>query len=105
MTPGRGVGANTALRDARLLCRNLTAARAGHSTLLEGIHDYETKMIGYGSEAVKKSLKQMTSDGPIFKPVIGRAVLAGMRTINYLPPVKRHMAASRQSFRNRDRED
>ena len=32
MTPGRGVGANTALRDARLLCRELTRAAAGDKT-------------------------------------------------------------------------
>lgn len=59
-------------------------------------------MIQYGSEAVKKSLKQMTRDGPIFKPVISRAVLASMRTINHLPPVKRRMAASQQSFRDHE---
>jgi hypothetical protein len=42
MTSGRGVGANTP-RDARLLCRNLTAARDGQSTLLEAIGGYETR--------------------------------------------------------------
>jgi 2-polyprenyl-6-methoxyphenol hydroxylase-like FAD-dependent oxidoreductase len=61
MTPGRGVGANTALRDARLLCHNLTAARDGKLPLLTAIRDYETQMIGYGFDAVKKSRKQMTA--------------------------------------------
>jgi len=57
----RGIGANTALRDARLLCQNLTAARDGEAPLLTAIRDYETQMIGYGFDAVKKSRKQMTA--------------------------------------------
>jgi 2-polyprenyl-6-methoxyphenol hydroxylase-like FAD-dependent oxidoreductase len=32
MPPSRGVGANTALRDASLLCRNLVAAGDGDLT-------------------------------------------------------------------------
>lgn len=109
MTPGRGVGANTALRDARLLARNLTAARDGSMPLLNGIRDYETKMIKYGFKAVKDSLKQMSGDNPMHKPVVGRVVLAGMRTgmriANHLPPVKNRMAASEQTYRDRDTED
>ena len=109
MTPGRGVGANTALRDARLLCRNLVAARDGHTPLLDGIRDYETKMIAYSTEAVKESLKQMSGADPIHKPVIGRLVLAGMRTgmraVNHLPPLKKRMTTSQQSFRNQDHDD
>ncbi|MGH3428670.1 MAG: FAD-dependent oxidoreductase, partial [Mycobacteriales bacterium] len=68
MTPGRGVGANTALRDARLLCANLTSARDGEGTLLTGIRDYETQMIEYGFEAVEKSLKQMSGSNPVHTP-------------------------------------
>src|SRR5207249_664811 len=45
MTPGQGVGANTALRDAALLCRELTAAAAGRKELLAAIGDYEAEMI------------------------------------------------------------
>ena len=85
-SPGRGIGANTALRDARLLCHNLTAARDGKIPLLTAIRDYETQMIGYGFDAVRKSRKQMTASNPVHTPVIGRAMLAGMRTINHLPP-------------------
>jgi 2-polyprenyl-6-methoxyphenol hydroxylase-like FAD-dependent oxidoreductase len=109
MTPGRGVGANTALRDARLLCRKLTAARDGQAALLAAIRDYETQMIGYGFDAVKKSRKQMTASNPVHAPVIGRAVLAGMRTsmriINHLPPVKNRMAEAQRADRGHDRED
>ena len=106
MTPGRGVGANTALRDARLLTRNLTAARDGRTSVLDAIRDYETKMIAYSTVAVKESLKQMTADGAMYKPVVGRAALTGMRTafrvMNHLPPVKRRIAASYEIFRSQD---
>ena len=44
MTPGRGVGANTALRDADLLRRNLIAVRDGRKALLDAVADYEAKM-------------------------------------------------------------
>ncbi len=107
MTPGRGVGANTALRDAALLCRNLTAARDGCMALIETIHDYEAQMIDYGFDAVLESRKQMDGDGLIHKPVVGRAVLAGMRTgmriVNHLPPIKKRMADAQQRYRGADR--
>ncbi|MCZ1010830.1 FAD-dependent oxidoreductase [Streptomyces lydicus] len=108
MTPGRGVGANTALRDAELLCRNLTAHRDGTMSLLDAVGDYETQMTDYGFDAVKKSLAQMRGTDPIHKPVIGRAVLAGtrtaMRAVNHLPPLKRKMTASMQAYRGHDRD-
>jgi 2-polyprenyl-6-methoxyphenol hydroxylase-like FAD-dependent oxidoreductase len=56
MTPAGGVGANTALRDAALLCRSLTAVDRGELELLQAIHDYERKMLDYGFAAVRKSL-------------------------------------------------
>jgi 2-polyprenyl-6-methoxyphenol hydroxylase-like FAD-dependent oxidoreductase len=103
MTPGRGVGANTALRDARLLARNLVGARDGHATVLQAIGDYEAKMRVYSSAAVKQSLKQMNGFDLVNKPVIGRAVLAGRRTgmriVNHLPPVKERMEKSQREFR------
>jgi 2-polyprenyl-6-methoxyphenol hydroxylase-like FAD-dependent oxidoreductase len=109
MTPGRGVGANTALRDARLLARNLTAARDGRTTVLEGIADYETKMRAYSAEAVRQSLEQMRGSDPIHKPVLGRLMLAGMRTgmrtVNHLPPVKHRMEQAQRAFRGHDRDD
>lgn len=108
MTPGRGVGANTALRDAALLCRNLTAARDGDMTVIEAIHDYERQMIDYGFDAVLKSREQMDGNGAIHKPVIGRAMLAGMRAgmrlVNHTPPLKRRMAESMERYRGADRD-
>jgi len=109
MTPGRGVGANTALRDAALLCRTLTAARDGRMTLIGAIHAYETRMIDYGFDAVLASRKQMDGNGLIHKPVIGRAVLAGMRAgmraVNHLPPLKRRMADIQDRYRGAGREE
>jgi 2-polyprenyl-6-methoxyphenol hydroxylase-like FAD-dependent oxidoreductase len=108
MTPGRGVGANTALRDAALLCRNLTAARDGTMPLTRAVRDYEAAMIEYGFEAVLESRKQMDGDGLIHRPVVGRVALAAMRTgmriVNAVPPLKRRMAESQRRFRGGDRD-
>jgi 2-polyprenyl-6-methoxyphenol hydroxylase-like FAD-dependent oxidoreductase len=108
MTPGRGVGANTALRDAALLCRNLTAVRDGAMGLLDAVRDYETQMIGYGFEAVEKSLAQMDGDALAHRPVIGPVLMSvmrtGMRLVNHLPPVKRKMSDSQRRYRGADRE-
>jgi 2-polyprenyl-6-methoxyphenol hydroxylase-like FAD-dependent oxidoreductase len=109
MTPGRGVGANTALRDAVNLCRRLIDVRDGRQELVPAIHEYEAKMIEYGFDAVRKSRAQMTSDDPMHKPVIGRLALAGMRTamrtVNHLPPVKRRMLNSMMAYRGADRDE
>ena len=51
----------------------------------------------------------MTSDDPVYKPVIGRLALAGMRTamrtVNHLPPVKRRMRDSMLAYRGADRDE
>lgn len=93
MTPYRGIGANTALRDAALLCRNLTAVHRGEKPLLAAIHDYETEMVEYGFAAVRssmKAMKQAVSDNR-FALAIAKAVF---RAMNAMPPVKR------RAFRN-----
>ncbi|WP_406046943.1 FAD-dependent oxidoreductase [Kribbella sp. NBC_00889] len=109
MTPGRGVGANTALRDAVNLCRQLIEVRDGRQELIPAVRAYEAKMIAYGFDAVLKSRAQMTSDDPVYKPVIGRLALAGMRTamrtVNHLPPVKRRMRDSMLAYRGADRDE
>ena len=79
MTPGRGVGANTALRDAALLTKRLIEVRDGTRSLMDAVHDYETKMVAYGFKAVEASRKQTSGDQAIHKPVLGRLALAGMR--------------------------
>jgi 2-polyprenyl-6-methoxyphenol hydroxylase-like FAD-dependent oxidoreductase len=107
MTPGRGAGANTALRDARLLCKQLIAVRDGQRDLLSAIHEYEEKMHKYSTEAVKESLAQMNSKALIHKPVVGRVILAGQRTmmrvVNHLPPVKRRFEVALSKSRGLDR--
>ncbi len=103
MTPGRGAGANTALRDAALLCRKFVAVHNGETPLLQAIGDYEVAMRDYGFAAVIESRAQMDGNGAINKPVIGDLILhtmrAGMVVANNVPPLKRRMAAA--MFANR----
>ncbi|RZQ63103.1 FAD-dependent oxidoreductase [Amycolatopsis suaedae] len=93
MTPGRGVGANTALKDARLLGDRLGAAHRGEVPVLTAIREYETRMIDYGFTAVRESLKAYGKDNPLNGPVLGRAMLGAMRggarTLKALPPLRR----------------
>jgi 2-polyprenyl-6-methoxyphenol hydroxylase-like FAD-dependent oxidoreductase len=107
MTPGRGVGANTALLDALLLCRQLQRARALQLEQTRAVASYESAMREYGFEAVRESLKQMSSDGPLHHPIWGGPALAAMkatlRTVNALPPLKRKFARSQNDIRDRQR--
>ncbi|MDR6666816.1 NAD(P)/FAD-dependent oxidoreductase [Rhizobium sp. 1399] len=93
MTPGRGAGANTALRDAALLGRMLVEADQGQKPLLEAIHAYEVEMLRYSTEAVQESKKQMDASDLAHRPIVGRLQLAAtrgaMRTINAIPALKR----------------
>ena len=99
MTPMAGIGANTALRDASLLCRKLTAADRGQAPLLSAIREYEAEMLDYGFAAVRLSLRnarQATSGGRA-----GRgAVRTALRVANAIPPVKRQMARSMRGDRH-----
>jgi 2-polyprenyl-6-methoxyphenol hydroxylase-like FAD-dependent oxidoreductase len=103
MTPGRGAGANTALRDAALLCTTLTGVRDGAAPLVEAIHAYEAEMLRYSTEAVLESRKQMNARDLIHKPMLGRVQLAamrsGMRVVNAIPPIKRRIMEKIQRVR------
>lgn len=55
MSPARGSGANTALRDAALLATELASAARGDKNVVEAIADYEREMVDYGFEAVRAS--------------------------------------------------
>ncbi|WBB80929.1 NAD(P)/FAD-dependent oxidoreductase [Micromonospora sp. WMMD882] len=81
MTPGRGSGANTALRDAALLCRQITAAANGEKTLLDAVGTYEAQMLPYGFARVADSLKDNGTNGDdaLYRPVVGRLALLGAR--------------------------
>ncbi|WP_406630628.1 FAD-dependent oxidoreductase [Amycolatopsis sp. WGS_07] len=56
MSPAVGVGANIALRDADLLAAKLAEVAAG-ADLIPALREYETAMIGYGFDAVRRSAK------------------------------------------------
>lgn len=64
MPPSAGMGANTAFRDAALLCRELTAVHRGEAPLLPAVERYEREMLDYGFAAVAESLAQL----PTFTP-------------------------------------
>jgi salicylate hydroxylase len=90
MTPYRGIGANIALRDASVLCRNLTAAHKGETTVLEAIHAYESEMLVYGFDAVRTSRKAMErahADSRVGK-AIARVIF---KAINAIPSLKRRV--------------
>jgi 2-polyprenyl-6-methoxyphenol hydroxylase-like FAD-dependent oxidoreductase len=80
MTPGRGVGANTALRDAALLCKKLIEVtdelepKPELKPLIQALHEYEVEMLAYSKDAVLDSRKQMDA-----------VARAGMRLVNAVP--------------------
>jgi 2-polyprenyl-6-methoxyphenol hydroxylase-like FAD-dependent oxidoreductase len=98
MTPGRGAGANTALRDAALLSQTLAEVQRGEKPLVDAIGEYEREMLRYSTEAVLKSRQQMNADDLLHKPVLGRLQLAvmrsGMRVVNASPLLKRRITES-----------
>jgi len=106
MTPGQGVGANTALRDAALLCRQLAAAHRGERPLLEAVAAYEAEMIPYGFARVADSLAQNGTSGSdaLHKPVIGRLMLAFTRTyfraVDRVPAVRRQFLNGLYTYRS-----
>ena len=55
MSPALGIGANTALRDAHVLGRQLKLVARADATLLDGIGAYERSMRDYAYPAVRKS--------------------------------------------------
>jgi len=87
MTPFRGIGANTALRDAAALRRALIRVDRGENELIPTLAAYERDMIEYGFRAVRTSLKEMErlhSDG-----ILTRAFTKiFFRTIDLIPPLK-----------------
>jgi 2-polyprenyl-6-methoxyphenol hydroxylase-like FAD-dependent oxidoreductase len=86
MTPMAGIGANTALRDADLLRRNLIAAGPD---LTAAVADYERRMLDYGFAAVARSLRNTTF------ATSGHRIARGLlRAVNLVPPLKRRMLGS-----------
>ncbi|HLH22069.1 MAG TPA: NAD(P)/FAD-dependent oxidoreductase [Chloroflexota bacterium] len=89
MTPYRGIGANTALRDAERLCAALVAAARREQPLLRALHAYEAEMRRYGFAAVRSSRRAL--DSVLAEGTLARALShTALRTLNALPaPAKR----------------
>jgi 2-polyprenyl-6-methoxyphenol hydroxylase-like FAD-dependent oxidoreductase len=87
MTPFRGIGANTALRDAAALHQALVAVARGQVDLVQALAAYEREMIGYGFAAVQTSLKDMERFHA--KGLLARtAAKSLLRVIDHLPPLR-----------------
>ncbi|PCE26098.1 FAD-binding monooxygenase [Paraburkholderia acidicola] len=106
MTPGRGVGANTALRDAALLTARLADAHRGTMSGHDAVAGYEAQMLRYGFDEVAASRKRFDEHDPIHRPVVGRIALGAMRTglrvVNNVPLLKRRMIDAENQFRGSD---
>lgn len=104
MTPGLGVGANTALQDAQILGRSL----ASGAPLVEAVADYEHQMHSYAWTRVEESLKRFNADDPVYRTGVSGwlatlVMRCGMRLVNALPPLKRKMAAAMNQERNSEK--
>ncbi|WP_432993825.1 FAD-dependent oxidoreductase [Dactylosporangium sp. CA-233914] len=87
MTPMAGIGANTALRDAALLCRRLAEGRP----LPEAVGEYEREMLDYGFAAVRRSLRN--ARGSATSTRAGRAAFRSvLRLTAATPPLRRALA-------------
>jgi 2-polyprenyl-6-methoxyphenol hydroxylase-like FAD-dependent oxidoreductase len=88
MTPYRGIGANTALRDAAALRQALVGVARGRADLIQALAAYEREMIGYGFAAVQASLKDMERFHA--RGFLARtATKSALRVIDRIPPLKR----------------
>ena len=87
MTPYRGIGANTALRDAAALRRALVGVADERADLIQALAAYEREMIGYGFAAVQASLKDMERFHA--RGFLARtATKSALRLIDHIPPLK-----------------
>ena len=87
MTPFRGIGANTALRDAAALRQALVAVARRQVELIQALAAYERDMIGYGFAAVQRSLKDMERFHA--KGLLARIAAKSLfRVIDHVPPLK-----------------
>jgi len=93
MTPMAGIGANTALRDADLLRRQLIAVTSGERELMTALHEYEEQMIDYGFAAVKRSLNNARQAGSSSRTG-RRAFRTVLRMIAAVPPLRLKMINS-----------
>lgn len=93
MTPYRGIGANTALRDAALLRDALVDVDGGRRDLLPALSSYEREMIDYGFAAVRASLANMERLHAR-SPIKRFATKALFRLVDLSPTLKMRMFVS-----------
>ncbi|WP_433414386.1 FAD-dependent oxidoreductase [Microtetraspora malaysiensis] len=93
MPPTAGVGANTAILDARLLCANLIDHVKGRRTLLDAVHAYEVEMVDYAFKAVALAMRNLKM-GVSASPVQRLFTKTLFRFFNAVPPLKKQMSAS-----------
>ncbi|HEY2460843.1 MAG TPA: NAD(P)/FAD-dependent oxidoreductase [Candidatus Acidoferrum sp.] len=92
MTPYRGIGANTALRDAAALCAALRNVARGEAPLFAALAGFERSMIDYGFRAVETSLKEMRrlhSENPFSRAL----TKTFFRAVDLFPPLKSALRA------------
>jgi 2-polyprenyl-6-methoxyphenol hydroxylase-like FAD-dependent oxidoreductase len=106
MTPGQGVGANTALWDAATLSRELIAAAAGHQDPVTAIAAYEAKMLPYATALVAASLDNngTSAADPLYRAGVGgKLALRGARTYfsltSKVPALRRKFLADLRTIR------
>ena len=87
MTPYRGIGANTALRDAATLRLALRSVDRGEKDLIPALAAYEREMVDYGFQAVRASLRNMErfhAQGSLTRAI----TKLFFRTLDTVPPLK-----------------
>lgn len=81
MPPTRGIGGNTALRDAQLLCQKLIAVVRQEKTMSEALKEYVTEMLHYSFAAVKSSKQSL--EMIVMENSVGRALTkTALRSVN-----------------------
>jgi 2-polyprenyl-6-methoxyphenol hydroxylase-like FAD-dependent oxidoreductase len=87
MPPTGGVGANTALRDATVLYRALTAVHRDNQPLLAAVAGYEAQMLDYAFDAVGKSMRNTRQ--ALANPLARVGARGFFRACGLLPPLRR----------------
>jgi salicylate hydroxylase len=71
MPPTGGRAAATAVRDADLLATHLADAAKGTTTIPVAVHEYERGLNAYAADAVRLSMRPITLQRRLARPVVG----------------------------------
>jgi 2-polyprenyl-6-methoxyphenol hydroxylase-like FAD-dependent oxidoreductase len=88
MPPTGGIGANTTMRDASLLTRQLVAVATGQCDLAGAMKGYEGEMREYGAAAVRSALTTLRQ-GLNTNPVKLTGTRAFFRVCRAIAPLRR----------------